>query len=319
MKDAAICIATYKRSEGLNRLLCALREQAVPAGWRIEVRVVNNDPSADRDRFAREVDNAFPGACTAHEPRRNIACARNAAIAMGPADAYLFIDDDEVPGTPWLNALLGRLDGANAAVFGPVIGRVPDATSRWLVNSGVFDKPGPDHDGELTWSQTRTSSTAVDAAWLGHGDRWFNAEYGTSGGSDVEFFKQIAAEGARFVHERTAFVYEDVEAERCNWRAVLKRRYRAGAVHGRMERQRGTLHRHASLLKRIGHGSALATVGLIAAPVRGPGLLFHGACRLAIGIGAWRGHNPAYTVTRYPAKTPAPHTAPEGIECASHC
>ena len=312
-RAAAICIATYRRPDGLAKLLRALAAQPVPAGWSVEVRVVSNDASCDPDEFACEVRAIVPGARTSVEARRNIAHARNSAISMGAADAFLFIDDDEIPTSGWLNALLARMGDADAA-FGPVVGRPTADTPRWLVRSGAFDKPGPDHDGRIGWTGSRTSSTAVRGAWFTPGTRWFDPDYGISGGSDVEFFKRLAGAGATLVHERRALVYEDVEANRCTWRAVLKRRYRAGAVLGRMERPSRTRPldhavRGLRLLKRVAFGSLIALAGVASLPVRGPGVLFQGVCRVAVGLGAFRGFNHGYRVVRY-AAAPAAITPP---------
>ncbi|MEM1186126.1 MAG: glycosyltransferase family A protein [Planctomycetota bacterium] len=315
MKTAAICIATYQRPEGVIRLLEALVHQAPADGWEIEVRVVNNDAGAIGTDWAEPMARAYPGARFEEDPRRNIAHARNTAIAMGPADAFLFIDDDEVPVTGWAAALLERLDDADA-VFGPVMGRVPGETAGWLVRAGVFDKPGPDHDRDIDWRLSRTSSTAVRSEWFGPGNGWFDPEYGTSGGSDVEFFRRIYRDGARFVHERRALVYEDVEADRCNWRAVARRRYRAGAVLGRMDRAGSKLTRTFRLAKRVLAGAAVAVGGVPAFASGDPGQMFQGLCRAIVGIGAWRGHNTSYRVTRYPAKN---NRIAEVTPCVSPC
>lgn len=306
MKHAAICIATYKRNDGLMKLLDALRRQDAPDGWSISIRVVNNDPDADHAAFERLVSSVVPDAGTAYENRRNIAHARNTAIDMGRADAYLFIDDDEIPAAGWLSALLERLDDPSVdAVFGPVLGIPAEGTARWLVRSGCFDKLGPRHDDTIDWTGTRTSSTAVRGVWFTDRCFRFDAGYGTSGGSDVEFFRRMQGAGARFVHERRGLVYEEIEADRCNWRAVLVRRYRAGVVLGRMQRDDDRPRRWARAVKRCAHGAVIAAAGLPALALGRPGTCFFGVCRAAVGIGAWRGHNPATTVTRYPAQTPS--------------
>ena len=315
MKTAAICVATYRREAGVVRLLQALQHQICPDGWRLEVRVVNNDPDAVGTDWADDMESAYAGVRCLEEPRRNIAHARNAAVALGRADAFLFIDDDELPVSGWAAALIGRLHDADAA-FGPVIGRVDAGTPRWLVRSGVFDKPGPDHDGPIDWRGTRTSSTAVRGEWIGVGSRWFDPEYGTSGGSDAEFFRRIESQGARFVHERRGLVYEDVESDRCNWRAVLRRRYRAGAVLGRMDRSTSQIVRAFHLAKRTVLGSVLIAIGIPRLVCGDPGRVFSGACRVAVGIGAWRGHNLSYRVTRYPART---EPREGGTACVSPC
>jgi succinoglycan biosynthesis protein ExoM len=322
MKLAAICVATYRREEGLRKLLLALREQVCPPGWRCEVRVVNNDPEADLAAFDKTVRDCCPRARTTIEPRRNIAHARNTAVSMGAADAFVLIDDDEVPTHAWLVSLLNRLAGADA-VFGPVAGRVPERTPRWLVRSGAFDKPGPDHDGPIDWRGTRTSSTAVRGEWLGRGTRFFDPAYGTSGGSDTEFFRRIGEQGARFVHERGGLVYEDIEADRCDWRAVLIRRFRAGAVFGRMERRKGQFQRWSRLVLRCGAAGLGIARGAPAVILGRPEHAFNALCRLSVAIGAWRGHDARYHVTRYPARnrsTGAPSPTMTGsARCASPC
>ena len=321
MKHAAICIATYKRQDGLIRLLEALKEQTLPHGWSSEVRVVNNDPEANHGTFTAMLLSVDPDARISFEPRRNIAHARNTALAMGRADAFVFIDDDEIPTAGWLECLLKRLHDADA-VFGPVVGRVVQDTPGWLVRSGAFDKPGPNHDGPIDWRGTRTSSTAVRGEWIGRGTRFFDPEYGTSGGSDTEFFRRIESQGARFVHERGALVYEDSEPERCRWKAVVLRRFRAGAVYGRMEQDIGNLARWWRLVTRTGAASARLVAALPVALAARPEHAFNALCRFAIAYGAWRGHDSSYRVTRYPAKSPTgspKSTATGGLPCVSPC
>lgn len=306
MKSAAICIATYRRPTGLSQLLTALASLEVPERWHVETRVVNNDPEGNPVAFRQSVHRTDILVRTASEPRRNIAHARNTAIAMGHADVYVFIDDDEIPSAGWLQALLQRFDQGDAdAVIGPVIGRVPDTTPRWLVRTGVFDKPGPNHDGPVSWKVGRTSSTLVSAEFIGRDGLWFDPAYGTSGGSDTDFFRRAYQHGARLVHERRAFVYEDIEPDRCTWQAVLRRRYRAGVVFGRMNRASSQLGRVMGLVKRITIGGVEAVIGAAAAPLIGPGLGFRGICRCAVGLGAFRGFDVDYTVERYPERKAA--------------
>ncbi len=283
------------------KLLRSLHEQPRPVGWHVEVRVVNNDANSDQDRFRAQVQSCLPGARVAREPRRNIAHARNAAVRLGFADAFLFIDDDEVPSHGWLRGLLRRIEDADA-VFGPVAGRVPSGTSPWLVRSGAFDKPGPDHDGSIGWKGTRTSSAAVRGSWFQSGRKPFDPAYGLSGGSDTEFFRRIELEGARFVHERSALVYEDIDPDRCRWPAVLKRRYRAGAVYGRMERCGTEKERSARLVARCTAGVVHLLAGVPFAIAGRPERAFNAVCQIAIALGAWRGHDPDFRVTRYPER-----------------
>ena len=42
--DVSVCIATYRRPEGLRRLLESLEAQALPEDFSVEIVVVDNDP-----------------------------------------------------------------------------------------------------------------------------------------------------------------------------------------------------------------------------------------------------------------------------------
>lgn len=300
MKMAAVCIATCRRDEGLITLLHELKYQDVPDDWEVEIRVVSNDPMVDQRRFVRMVTGIIPDAVISFEHRQNIALARNATIRLGNADAYLFIDDDERPSSTWLRSLLYRLNDPQIdAVIGPVIGNQRGHAPKWLERSGAFDKLGPDHDGTIGWCQTRTSSAAIRGKHLGRNGELFDPEYGRSGGSDTELFRRLEAKGVKIVHERAAFVYEDNARERCNWRSVLRRRYKAGAVYGRMQLQESSSFATYYLLTRSAYGISLMLAGSVPLILGNPETTFNGACRFVTAIGAWRGRKPTYRVERY--------------------
>jgi succinoglycan biosynthesis protein ExoM len=293
MKRAAICVATYRRPDMLERLLGGLRNLMIPPCWTVEIRIVDNDEAGD-DRVAAVIAGSDLRVRYTREPRRNIALARNAAVDMGPADAFLFIDDDEVPTVGWLTALLRRLDAGADGVFGPVVGRLPDGSARWLARGGFFDKPGPDHDHEIDWSQTRTSSTGVAGRWFHALGYRFDPAFGRSGGEDVDLFRRLAAAGARFVQERRALVYEDVEPERCSLRFLLRRRYRAGLVRGRfdtLERLAGRYPYPAVVLvaRRLALGGIVSLAHAPALLAGRPEGTVRGLLRLATSLGAWNG------------------------------
>jgi succinoglycan biosynthesis protein ExoM len=300
MKKAAVCIATCRRDEGLTTLLQELKRQEIPQGWELEVRVVSNDPQVDQRKFVRMVTEILPSAIVSFEHRQNIALARNATIRLGSADAYLFIDDDERPGATWVRSLLYRLNDPEIdAVIGPVLGNQNGRAPHWLEQSGAFDKLGPEHDGSINWCQTRTSSAAIRGDLLGRYGEMFDPEYGRSGGSDTELFKRLEEYGAKFVHERAAFVYEDNDPDRCCWRAVLRRRFKAGAVYGRMQLQGDTQAAAKYLVSRSAYGISLMLAGSIPLILGNPATTFRGACRVVSAIGAWRGRKPGYRVERY--------------------
>ena len=123
-QSIAICIATYQRPELLDALLQSLSRCTLPSGHAVEVRIIDNDAEGsarERVESFRTVASQFSKVHYTIEPRQNIAHARNRAIEMGSADAYVFVDDDETVRQDWLVELVACAERHQAdAVFGPV-------------------------------------------------------------------------------------------------------------------------------------------------------------------------------------------------------
>ena len=77
--DVSVCIATYRRPEGLARLFASLGRIKLPAGARVEILVVDNDPDAPDSQPLPDA-GGLP-ARRLREPERNIALARNRAVS----------------------------------------------------------------------------------------------------------------------------------------------------------------------------------------------------------------------------------------------
>jgi GT2 family glycosyltransferase len=104
----AVVIATRDRSEALALTLAALVSARRPERWRIEIRVVDNDPAGADAATAAVIAEAgcraaeTPDGClrvvALHEARAGVSHARNRALApdLDAADAYAVIDDDVI-------------------------------------------------------------------------------------------------------------------------------------------------------------------------------------------------------------------------------
>src|SRR5688500_10522919 len=98
----SVCIATYRRPEGLTRVLRGLdtltfRRSPEPV---LELLVIDNDPEGS----ARGVVESLRAGIRwpiryEHEPKRGLSNVRNAAMASARQRSVLvaFIDDDEEP------------------------------------------------------------------------------------------------------------------------------------------------------------------------------------------------------------------------------
>jgi GT2 family glycosyltransferase len=126
----AIGVCTACRSQMLARCLEALACQVAPQDCDVEIIVADNEPTPRN----REAVAAFAGRCPfpvhyVHEPRRGISHARNAVLEAceDRFDWLAFTDDDCVPASDWVAALLAAAerhsarDGRGGA--GPVLVR----------------------------------------------------------------------------------------------------------------------------------------------------------------------------------------------------
>jgi len=138
----SVCIITYKRPEMLDRCLESVLNQQ-RGGFDFSIVVVDND----RHQSAREIVSK----CRKHssveisydvESEQNISLARNKAVANSTGDLIAFIDDDEFPESTWLlNLYLTLISTKADGVLGPVIPHFAIQPPRWLIKSGLLERP----------------------------------------------------------------------------------------------------------------------------------------------------------------------------------
>ena len=232
-----VCIASYRRPRGLQRLLGGLGQLCVGPDVDLRIVVVDNDP----EETAREVCEA---ACDwlCHplvyrtEKRRGIPQARNAAlgVALGRADFVAFIDDDEVPAPDWLAELLRvqRIYAADA-VRGPVLPVFESPAPAWL--EPFFDRPR-----YATGQQLKTAYThnvLVSTRALASLDRLFDERLGLTGSDDAELFQRFSLRGYRIVWADDAPVQEFIPSSRVRLPWLLQRAFRIGTGSAFIDRQ----------------------------------------------------------------------------------
>lgn len=237
LRTIAICIATYRRPVMLARLLDALRSCTTPANCLVELRIIDNDTAhSARTTCEHAALATHRPIITRLQPLRSIAAARNTAIDLGPADLFIFIDDDEVPPKDWILNLVNALDtsGADAAV-GSVLGRCPAGTPPWISRGQFFDKPTAPAGTPMHWRGGRTSNTIIRGSWF-HGPHHlrFDQNFGLSGAEDTQIFLQMARHNARLIGAPLAAVTEDVEPDRTNFRWLWNRHVRGGRNYHRL-------------------------------------------------------------------------------------
>ncbi len=234
----AVCVATYLRPEGLQRLLEALASASLPrSAPTVDVVVVDNDPEGSARAICENAREWFPfDLHYAIEKRRGIPQARNTALAVAipTADFVVFTDDDVEPAQGWLAELM-RVQALYHAdvVAGPNPPRFLDEPPAWMREGRFFD------------GQQRVTGTLVDTAATHNVlvrcevfeqmDRLFDERFALHGCTDTEFFRRVARAGHRMVWAQDALAYECIPASRATLRWLVQRTYRIANGQGSAE------------------------------------------------------------------------------------
>jgi glycosyltransferase involved in cell wall biosynthesis len=289
----AICCITFRRPDGLSRLLDGLNELTFHKNPEpdISVVVIDNDGAAP---MRAQIEARRAGfrwqlryGC---EPVRGVSSARNRALDLVPPDAACIasIDDDEVPVPGWLDELLYvRRTYRAAIVQGPVRPHFLSPPPRWLIR-GRFLELGPYRDG-ASLHYGYTGNSLIDAAVVRRLRLRFDPRFDRTGGEDQRFFGRAIASGHGVVTSAHAVVHEWIPASRATLPYLLRRRFRMGTTLAMIDRIEGGKRRLAlRALKgvgRIGLGLTQTTTLLS----RGPAGLAAALCTMAWGAGALAG------------------------------
>ena len=122
MPDISICVVTFRRPNGLTRLLNSLKKINITDGVTFEVVVIDNDRRESAADVIKNFQKDFDCLNYFVEQEQNIAKARNLAVEKARGSWIAFIDDDEVAHPNWLIKfweLKGKQLGDE--YFGPVI------------------------------------------------------------------------------------------------------------------------------------------------------------------------------------------------------
>jgi succinoglycan biosynthesis protein ExoM len=233
-KHISVCICTYKRPEFLRRLLNDLTRQDTGGAFTYSIVVVDND----RLRSAQTVVSDFAADSTApviycHEPRQNIALARNKAIENANGDFIAFIDDDEFPSKYWLATLFEVCNKYNVdGVLGPVKPQFDENAPEWVVKGKFYDRPTYPTGLVIDGKKGRTGNVLLKKRIFPAGEPPFRPEFLT--GEDQDFFRRMIERGHVFIWCDEAVAYEVVPPVRWKRSFMLRRALlcgRAAVIH----------------------------------------------------------------------------------------
>lgn len=283
-----VSVITYRRPGLLATLLRSLAVQRPTPGTTATLIVIDNDEAASARAVIDEFRADFPWPCIyGMEPRRNIAAARNRAVAAAldaGADYVAFVDDDERADPGWLAALLRvqRETGAEV-VTGPVIPVLHHRAPSWAAPELFVSMPR--QETGTTVRTAATSNVLISAPLLRRLDGPFDEEFGISGGSDSALFLRTTQLGARIVWANDAITEETFGPSRTTVGWIAQRAFRVGNVGVVIERRilrRWLAWRMAKACGHVAFGAAMAPLAV----VRGQAALVAALREICLGCGA---------------------------------
>jgi glycosyltransferase involved in cell wall biosynthesis len=237
----AICVPTYQRPVGLERLLRALGAQEFAGdGPCLSVVVVDNDPEGSArevcEQAAEWIDDPLRYVI---EKRRGIPRVRNAGleIAMGFADFVAFKDDDMEHTPRWIAELMRVQTRFQAdVVAGPCVPRFLEPPPAWVVEGGFHERPR--HRSGTPVDRAATGNALIRCRTLHAMERLFDESLRLQGAEDTEFFRRVSRAGHRMVWADEALVYECLPPARASLRWLMQRHYRIANAHAGVELRR---------------------------------------------------------------------------------
>ncbi|MFT6302882.1 MAG: succinoglycan biosynthesis protein ExoM [Granulosicoccus sp.] len=212
-----LCICTYRRPDGLQKLLEALPK--LEGATNLEIVVADNDSGQKGMAVCKSLDKNYPypvHALCQFEP--GISAARNTATTEAlkhAPDLVAFLDDDEWPEPQWLSELL-RIQSSYQVdvVGGPTRPVFPEGTAVELLQNPYFGADMGLTDGSDCQLQAGGNFLIRANVLHAMAPIFFRPEFTQSGGEDLAFFTQLAQKGYSMRWAANAIVYEPVPASR---------------------------------------------------------------------------------------------------------
>jgi len=238
--EAVVCVATFQRPIQLRATLDSLaRQRNAP---RFVVVVVDND--ATKREGVAVAETYFAGrlltGLVAVEPRPGNCSAINRALTLAlqcfpRAKHVMMLDDDEVADEGWIATMI---DGANSSqadiVGGPVLPLFPREATAARRRVPVF-WPAYAKSGPVPMIYGSGNMLVARHVFDRLPTPLFDMAFNFLGGGDTDFFARCRQAGMRFYWENNARIYETVSPNRLDWRWIVRRYLRIGAINRRVD------------------------------------------------------------------------------------
>lgn len=235
-----IGIPTFRRPQGLRRLLISIAEQRAP--FLPVIVVADNEGERGAGlKVVRELQSRGNYPFPIHGvpvPDRGISQVRNAIMRVGfeelKADALAMVDDDEWVEPGWIAALVAMQKEVNADVVGglvlPEFEREPP---KWVRHLNLYSWPCH-RSGQVELISGSASILFGSRLAAEFRDERFDPAFSRSGGGDKELFVRLKRKGAIFAFAPEAISHEHFGASRITMRWAIERAYRIGIGDARI-------------------------------------------------------------------------------------
>ncbi len=242
MPDISIVICTLRRPQQLREALLSCLALLSQDRYVLEIIVVDNSPEAGAADLVKMLATEAPtGIRYVHEPRTNIAYARNTGIAASQAPLIAFVDDDMRLSPGWLCRVMHTMIAENAdALVGaiePILEHADQAPDARILTFYCRDLGLPEggriksrRSGYISGVGTGNSvfrrSTCITCS------QPFNPAFG-AGGEDTEFFLRLGQRKMKVVWSAESLAYEIVSPGRATLKSVNHRTFRGSQNYAR--------------------------------------------------------------------------------------
>ena len=212
-----LCVCTYRRPDGLRKLLEAL--PSLDSADHMEIVVADNDAGKEGLAVCQALPNDYPFTVhTVSQLEPGISAARNLATTEALKHApelVAFLDDDEWPEPQWLSELL-RIQSTHQVdvVGGPTRPVFPEGTPQDVINNPYFGADMALADGSICQLQAGGNFLMRASVLESMAPVFFRPEFTQSGGEDLAFFTQLAQQGFTMRWASNAIVHEPVPPSR---------------------------------------------------------------------------------------------------------
>jgi succinoglycan biosynthesis protein ExoM len=283
----AICVPTFRRPSGLERLLRTLSVETLGRDDVIVV-VVDNDPGRSAETIVRSAASKGLPVDYQVEPVRGLSFARNRLVKRAGeigAEFLIFVDDDEWVTPGWLAHLLAVARKSSAdLVAGPVIADYAAGTPAWIKDGPFF--LWPRHETGAIVDRLGVGNVLIRLSVFGEDSAPFPLAFNLTGGGDLVVLLQLRSRGMHVVWADDAVVHETFSLRRASVRFIARHAVRSGMTHTQAQ-----IYLRPGLLTRLqqfSKGVAKCGVGVASVPLactRGRSDLMQACDRTLVGVG----------------------------------